>query len=291
MGDARSSAGARRGRLMSTVADANAEYFTSVSESEIRSITESIDSSVRESMRQSLYVPPAEFTGLPPLSELLEQAQELRRQRLPQNWPKEVGSKLWAARTIIEADGIPLTYVPRADIVSLVFNAASRGERINVLLAHSTEILEDCGDALAADVHSLVKDQVPLVRQAAASYRSGYVAASQALSVVVCDTLVRANIHSKHTSAKASAGGTELKQAIAADILRVELSVAPVVRFLTEWSPESGKPEPAELSRHVTIHHANGGQLREDNALIAVMLATGLIRGFSEMHQWLDARP
>ena len=51
-----------------------------------------------------------------------------------------------------------------------------------------------------------------------------------------------------------------------------------------------GKPEPKELSRHVTIHHATDAHLREDNALIALMLATSLIRGLSEMHEWFDAR-
>ncbi|OBH71062.1 hypothetical protein A5684_22010 [Mycobacterium intracellulare] len=237
-------------------------------------------------------MPPLKAAGLPSIVQLIEEAQELRRQRLPQNWPKEVRSRLFAARSIIEADGIPLVYVPRAEIVGLVFDAPTRADRIKVLMAHSTDVLDDCDNALApGDLHPSVERQVPLVRQAIEAWRSGYAAASQALSVVVCDTLIRANIHFKHTSAKASAGGADLRVAMAADILRLELSVAPVVRFLTEWSPESRKPEPTDLSRHVTVHHATTGQLREDNALVAAMLATGLIRGFSEMHQWSDARP
>jgi hypothetical protein len=183
-----------------------------------------------------------------------------------------------------------LAYVPRADVVGLVFEAASRNDRVKVLLAHQNEILDDCDQALAVDLHSHVKGQVPLIRQAVASYRSGHVAASQALSVVVCDTLIRANVASKHTTAKTTAAGADLKLAIMADILRMELALAPVVKLLTDWSPESGKPEPKELSRHVTIHHATDAHLREDNALIALMLATSLIRGLSEMHVVRRAR-
>jgi hypothetical protein len=257
---------------------------------DVQSIIESVNASVRESMEQALKAR-ARVVPKPVLpTDFVDQMQQLRRQRLPQNWPASLSAKLWAARSIIEAEGIPLVYVPRADVVGMVFEAASREERVTILLAHQDEILDDCDGALTVDLHSYVKGQVPLVRQAVASYRSGHVAASQALSVVVCDTLVRANVAAKHTTAKATAAGADLKQAIMADILRVELALAPVVKLLTEWSPEGGKPEPNELSRHVTVHHATDAHLREDNALVAVMLATSLIRGFSEMHEWFDAR-
>ena len=166
------------------------------------------------------------------------------RQRLPQNWPANVSARLWAARSIIEAEGIPLAYVPRADVVGLVFEAASRNDRVKVLLAHQNEILDDCDQALAVDLHSHVKGQVPLIRQAFASYRSGHVAASQALSVVVCDTLIRANAASKHTTAKTTAAGADLKLAIMAGILRMELALAPVSSF----SP-SGARRAGSLSR------------------------------------------
>ena len=257
---------------------------------DVRSIIESVNASVRASIEQALKRPAFEIPKPIFPTDFVDQMQQLRRQRLPQNWPANVSARLWAAQSIIEAEGIPLAHAPRADVVGLVFEAASRNDRVKVLLAHQNEILDDCDQALAVDLHSHVIGQVPLIRQAVASYRSGHVAASQALSVVVCDTLIRANVASKHTTAKTTAAGADLKLAIMADILRMELALAPVVKLLTEWSPESGKPEPKELSRHVSIHHATDARLREDNALIALMLATSLIRGLSEMHEWFDAR-
>jgi len=254
---------------------------------DVQAFIESLNASIRASMETFTVSAPVVPEPILP-TDFVDQMMELRRQRLPQNWPAELNSKLWATRSIIEAEGIPLVYVPRADVVGLVFAAASRDERVRVLLAHEGEILDDCDEALAVDLHASVEAQVPLVRQAVAAYRSGHVAASQALSVVVCDTLIRANVAPRYPSAKAQSGGADLRQAIMADILRVELALAPVVRFLTEWSPESGKPELEELSRHVTVHHATDAHLRDDNAIVALMLATGLVRGFSELQEWLD---
>ena len=168
---------------------------------DVRSISESVNASLREALKQPAFEIPKPIFP----TDFVDQMQQLRRQRLPQNWPANVSARLWAARSIIEAEGIPLAYVSRADVVGLVFEAASRNDRVKVLLTHQNEILDDCDQALAVDLHSHVKGQVPLIRQAVASYRSGHVAASQALSVVVCDTLIRANVASKHTTAKTTA--------------------------------------------------------------------------------------
>jgi hypothetical protein len=253
-----------------------------------RSMIESINASARASIAEAFR--PTEIRA-PWLKFPLADLANLRRQRYPPNWvPATLRRDLATAYPIIKDEGIPLVYVPRADIFTPVLAAKDRAERTHILMQRKDDVLVDCAEALAVDIHSNVEDQAPLVREAVTAYRTGHAAAAQALAVVACDTLIKANIDYRYPNAKRQATPGDLDAAILANILRIELALAPVVRFLTGWSPESGRPQPQELSRHVTVHHATTAHLRDDNGLIAVMLATGLIRALSEMHEWFDAR-
>jgi len=248
-----------------------------------RSIIEATNASLRESVRAaykwSAFPPPEPIVPL----DFFADIQRQRQQRLPQNWPVNPSPKLWATHAIVQSEGIPLTYVPRPDIVAAVLAAANREDRVAILVSRQDEVLEDCDEALTDGLHWCVKDQVPLVREAIATYRAGHVAAAQALTVVACDTLIGANLAYTHASARKVAAKGDLKLAMLADLLRMELALAPVVKLLTDWSLASGNPEPTELSRHVTVHHATTAHLRADNALIAIMLATGLICALDEL--------
>jgi hypothetical protein len=251
-----------------------------------RSIIESINASAGASIAEAFR--PTEIRA-PWLKFPLVDLADLRRQRYPPNWvPETLRSDLATAYPIIKDEGIPLVYVPRAEVFTPVLAASDRAERIHILMQRKDDVLDDCAEALAVDMHSNVEYQAPLVREAVTAYRTGHVAAAQALAVVACDTLIKANIDYRYSNAKRLAKPGNLNAAILANILRIELALAPVVKFLTDWSPESGRPQPQELSRHVTVHHATTAHLRDDNGLIAVMLATGLIRALSEMYEWFD---
>jgi hypothetical protein len=253
-----------------------------------RSIIESINASARASIQHAFRPPEIRAPWLDPQFANLA---DLRRQRYPLNWvSKTLRTDLGIAFPIIKDEGIPLVYVPRADIFTPVLVAEDRAERIRILMQRKDDVLDDCADALTVDMHSNVEDQVPLVREAVSAYRTGVAAAAQALAVVACDTLIKSHIDYRYPNAQRRAIPGDLDAAILGNILRIELAVAPVVKFLTDWSPESGQPQPQELSRHVTVHHATTAHLRDDNGLIAVMLATGLIRALSELHEWFDAR-
>ena len=73
-----------------------------------------------------------------------------------------------------------------------------------------------------------------------------------------------------------------MKGAAAITELRRAIALAPIERFYTEWYPSSGRPAPAELSRHVTIHQATLDHFSRSNALLAVMLMTSLLREFQQ---------
>lgn len=215
---------------------------------------------------------------------------EAYQQRFPKNWP-EGFLDLDVAREIIEGEGIPLVYVPRASVVAQLVAAADRNDRVQILLDNQVDVLEDCEAALGNAFHESVCDQVPLVLEAIAVLRIEKHAAAQALAVVVADTLIGANIHDSHQRARNGSALPDLETIHMSEVLRVFLAVAPVSQFLFNWHPtKNPNPEPSELSRHVTVHQATARHLRPDNALIAVLLTTGLICAFSEMKQWLDSQ-
>ena len=64
-----------------------------------------------------------------------------------------------------------------------------------------------------------------------------------------------------------------------------EALLAPVPRFFTRYFVERGDPVPETTSRHATAHNPTVAHLSEENALIAIMLCTSLLR---ETQSWLE---
>ncbi|WP_155957161.1 hypothetical protein [Rhodococcus sp. UNC23MFCrub1.1] len=203
--------------------------------------------------------------------------------RFPANWPKE-RPDLDLVCQIVEDEGIPLVYVPRANVVVELVDAADRDERVAILLDRTRAILDDCDEALHDTLGDEVEGQRGLLQNAVTALRDGHGDAAQALAVNVCDTLIGEHIDERHGKAKNWCGLGDLGHALWTDQLRIELGVAPVVNLLTEWNPKSGKPRPMALSRHVTIHRAHRDHYTPANAIIAVMVATGLMLALAEMH-------
>ncbi len=203
--------------------------------------------------------------------------------RFPANWPDD-RPDLEVVAQIVENDGIPLAYVPRAEVVVELVDAADRDARLEVLLERTPTILDDCDNTLDVALRSEVEGQRGLLQRAVAALRGGHSEAAQALAVNVCDTLITAHIAGKHPTARSRCGLGDLDEAFRIDWLRIELALAPVVNLLTEWNALSGKPRPAALSRHVTIHGAHRDHYTPANAIIAVMVATGLMLALAELH-------
>lgn len=205
--------------------------------------------------------------------------------RYPANWPDDEELTFDLAKQIVENEGIPIVYIPRAEIVSELVQAADRAERGAILVARTADILEDCADALSYELHTAVEELKELLLDAMHTLGAGHHRSAQSLSVDVCTTLIEAHI-GKHNKAKNLCRVTKLNEAFAEDRLRYVLGVAPVVNLMTEWNPKSGKPRPAPLSRHVCAHQAHPSHFTPENAILAVMVATSLIRALDERYSW-----
>lgn len=199
----------------------------------------------------------------------------LRRLRVPDNWSDEIDDQLEDLAAMINDEGIPAAWVPRREILDALLAAAPGDDRSEILIARRTDILEDCRVALEGVDDDFLAPLLPIATKVLAACRDGHweVGAISAVAVVhgVVEGLRwvydRQRVATHHAfSAEAPLGRmTEMA------------TRAPLVLFYDDWNPESGKPRPQHLTRHVVSHRLGPDQVSERNCVIAVMLMASLI--------------
>lgn len=215
------------------------------------------------------------------LAEMLERL----RESLPPNWPEDVDiDKL---SEVIQDEGIPLVWVPPADLITAILAAQNRSERVEILKVNTIQILEDCHRVLDDVVHESLSGQAALARTALKAAESGHAEAAQALAVVITETAIARSIGGSYSDIKK-------KVLFDPDIvpfteLRLRAALAPVGPFYTPWFPNSGTPSPEALSRHVTVHQADPGHYTAENSIISVMLVVSVLRALQELQELAEA--
>jgi hypothetical protein len=232
----------------------------------------------------------------PDLSARLRDILQLRVPRLPPllpNW--EPGQWLDEPARIALEEGIPMAYVPSSELVAQLVTLDSREDRLALIEAQWLAVTQHCAEVLHRDIHGSFASILPLADAAAKALLDGHPEAAQALSVVVCDTLIKDWFLGTYASVKNEVRrqdpGKEPDDATF-DVFRYRLviPILPLHEFLEEWSPRSPRPRPAQLCRHVSIHHADVSHYSRCNAVLALMLVTGMIASLSEALFRRDAR-
>jgi hypothetical protein len=209
---------------------------------------------------------------------------------LPPNWPEK---PMFSSRylPISRDDGIPIVWVPRSDIVSGLLDCSDRASCLKLLRERQVDILEDCRRCVAESTHPQLGEVQVLAGQALEAFTSGLMAPSQALAVILCESLIADHVvpsgsRSVYAAAKEEALVDEHVTIVA---MRRAFALAPIDRFFTGWFRTSPGPSPTELSRHLSVHLPSLQQYSPENSLIAVMLLASLLR---EIHQELtDTAP
>jgi hypothetical protein len=239
-------------------------------------------SALRPAFDLTQFLPKLDLSALlPGFWELLE---DLRRHR-PPNWPP--GVDLERIVEVIRDDGLPLVWVPRAELVQEVVDAEDREARVAVLLAHAPELAQDCRGVLNGVTHAAFTGQQQLAGRCVEALEQEHHEAAQALAVAVTETAVSRTLGGNYA---------KVKQQVLFDPdlvpyteLRLRAALAPIHRFYTDWSPKSPHPAPEAVSRHVTVHHADPSHYTEANSLVAVLLACSVLRALQELQQLAEA--
>ena len=231
----------------------------------------------------------------------LHEALQMKR---PQNW-WGTGLNPQVLFDIAKDDGIPVVRVPSATVLLDLAAAPSRKARMAVLLLRKQEILDDCKALLSDCDDPWITDACVLTGAAIAAYEAGHHEAAMALAVSVSEPLatwastprvqmfrseaahegweeyLKQNGKSKYGRAALQLSDTRNKFAFPHNWWYQAL-IAPIPRFFTPWSPESGKPLPDSLSRHVVAHQPTQQHFSLENAMLSLMLATSLLHDSQE---------
>jgi hypothetical protein len=206
---------------------------------------------------------------------------------LPPNWPIDIDFEMLT--TVIRDDGLPLVWVPRAEIVTEVLATPDRRARVEVLISRADEVVEDCRAVLGEISHDAFSGQQPLAVKALDAFEAGHHEAAQALSVVVTETAVARAFGYKQYG--------DIKKAVNFDPelvhfteLRVQAALAPIGAFYAAWRPSWGKPIPEALSRHVSVHQADEDHYTREDAIVAVLLVTSVLRALQELQELAEAQ-
>lgn len=214
--------------------------------------------------------------AMPGLTQIAEMATAMVRDARPPNWSEDVGLDLAKLKQVTEVEGIPLVYVPRAEIVVALLGAADFEGRLSILDDRYEDICSDCRTALKNPVDSQVADRAQLVLNAIDAFEDGHYEAAQALAVVVTDSYLKTHVSGRYKEMRESLALDESDEASLWPLLRFFMPMAAVVPFLVQWDPSDPNPAPTSLSRHVTIHDASTAQLNRINATLAIMLAASI---------------
>ena len=182
-----------------------------------------------------------------------------------------------AVATISLDEGIPLSWVPRTDIVIDLLETQCADERHAILDNRRDDILDDCEGALVA----LTNECAVQCCAAISAMRLDLDGPAQSHASNIIDSVVLA-LHGKsgrdHAKARAQEDLEDLPLQLAAE----NLTLRPLFRAFTSWWPNSGVTPPDHFARHPTAHAVgHDGVFAPRSALVAVMLATSLVVQYS----------
>jgi hypothetical protein len=213
----------------------------------------------------------------------------------------------------VAEEGIPDAWLPSPAILKGLVDAKP-GKRIALLMSHAEEIVDNCrfliGECYMISNTSFI-DRKPLLLRALDTFEAGYYEAAMALAVNVAEGLalwasrlfvgVLPSIHGsidarlklidhmrKHQ--KYGLAAKELDSGILDHGMQVSRRalLSPIPRFFLHFDPDGGDAVPDTLSRHAVAHRPTVEHYSQENALLAIMLATSLIREHEDHCEWPD---
>jgi hypothetical protein len=208
----------------------------------------------------------------------------------PSNWwsvPQLDGD---VATAIMQGEGIPLAWVPRAETVADLIAAPDAATRDTILVARTPDIVEDCRQRLAEVLDADLQHLEGLIDDALRALEQSIPTAAQALAANVFDTLLRdvrnrgrlfAGSTGRFKYKHVTSGITPVSDETLIGLYRATCVLTPVLMALDEFNFETD-PVPGRFRRHATAHRAGTTQYTPANAIIAVMLATSLLREAQE---------
>lgn len=240
-------------------------------------------------------VPPLEiripaFDRLAEVIAPLQPALERLDAMMPANWR---GARLdYSDMIVLMKEGIPLVWVPPADVIRQLLAADDAAAREQVIDDCRPAILTSCKAALAAVTDTRFGEQATLLEECVHMADRGMFSGAQALAANVLDTLIRGLTYANPGWLKPNGqwpGYAKVLKNIPvvedddATIrqLREAAAFLPFPKALEPfWASD---PVPETFNRHATAHAAAATQYTPVNAVTGIMLAVSVLRDIDDM--------
>ena len=179
---------------------------------------------------------------------------------------------LSAVATVALEEGIPLSWVPRPEIVTALIEVDGPEARLKIISERRDDILDDCEARLDAIAHEWAEQCSEAVR----ALRLGLIGPAQSHAANIVDSIVLSRLGKRGRAAATRRASEELGEQILQRAAEY-LTLLPIKRAQTHWWPHAGAAPPNYFSRHATAHAVgNRGVFTPQSATIAVMFATSL---------------
>ena len=167
-------------------------------------------------------------------------------------------------------EGIPLSWIPRTEIVIALIEADGPEERLCILTERRDDVLDDCH----AGLNSITHEWSVQCRSAIQALRLGLDGPAQSHASNIVDSVVIALLGRDEAKERAE---DDFDDDLPLQLAAENLTLRPLLRAFTTWWPDSGTTPPDHFARHATSHAVGHvGVFAPLSALIAVMLATSV---------------
>jgi hypothetical protein len=174
-------------------------------------------------------------------------------------------------------EGIPLSWIPRTEIVLELIAADGPEDRVKLLTERRGDILDDCESALTSVEHEWAVQ----CRSAIRAMRADLDGPAQSHASNIVDSIVL-GLHGKKGRDLAKERAQQDYDNLPLGLAAENLTLRPLIRAFTSWWPDSGLIPPDYFARHATSHAVGYvGVFAPTSALIAVMLASSLTVQYS----------
>lgn len=174
-------------------------------------------------------------------------------------------------------EGLPLSWIPRSEIVAELLAADGSEARLAILQARQHDILDDCETALADVDHEWARQCL----NASQALRAGFDAPAQSHAANIIDSVVL-HLHGKNARGRARQDARREFDDLPLQLAAENLTIRPLFRAFVTWWPSSNMVPPEYFSRHTTAHAVGYPNVfGPTSALMAVMLATSLTVQYS----------
>ncbi|MDL9944604.1 hypothetical protein QSJ19_03190 [Gordonia sp. ABSL11-1] len=192
----------------------------------------------------------------------------------PPNWKGVKSGEMAKLESLLLDEGLALGWVPEAEILQKLFDAATKQERRRLLGRRWKTVMKSCRASVSTVAQTKYSGYRDFTLKAIDALEAGSPEAAQALAASLLDTMLRETLDvTDRTLVTAQRNRLDLNSLP----LRASIVFGGIWGSFTEFYTSRGDKVPQNFSRHASAHAVGGRQYSRINTVIAIMHVTAYL--------------